>query len=76
MIKHKFDAAWPPQLRYSRDFLSCLYLKKVWMQISRVYFGFPVICDVRHRKTDLKVFVVVIPNEGWGRVAAPILPWV
>ncbi len=29
--------------------------------------------DVRHEKTDLKVFVVVIPKEGWARVAAPIL---
>ncbi len=26
-----------------------------------------------HEKTDLKVFVVVIPKEGWARVAAPIL---
>ncbi len=25
------------------------------------------------RQTDLKVFVVVIPKEGWARVAAPIL---
>ncbi len=30
-------------------------------------------CDARHEKTDLKVFVVVIPKEGWARVAAPIL---
>ncbi len=30
-------------------------------------------CEVRHEKTDLKVFVVVIPKEGWTRVAAPIL---
>ena len=33
--------------------------------------------DVRHEKTDLKVFVVVIPKEGRARVrarvAAPIL---
>ncbi len=30
---------------------------------------------MRHEKTDLKVFdfVVVIPKEGWARVAAPIL---
>ncbi len=26
--------------------------------------------DVCHEKTDLKVFVVVIPKEGWARVAA------
>ncbi len=31
------------------------------------------IFDVHHEKTDLKVFVVVIPKEGWARVAAPIL---
>ncbi len=29
--------------------------------------------DMCHEKTDLKVFVVVIPKEGWVRVAAPIL---
>ncbi len=29
--------------------------------------------EVHHEKTDLKVFVVVIPKEGWARVAAPIL---
>ncbi len=29
--------------------------------------------DVRHEKTDLKVFVVVIPKEGWARMAASIL---
>ncbi len=29
--------------------------------------------EVCHEKTDLKVFVVVIPKEGWVRVAAPIL---
>ena len=28
------------------------------------------ICDMCHEKTDLKVFVVVIPKEGW----APIDP--
>ncbi len=31
------------------------------------------IFDEHHEKTDLKVFVVVIPKEGWARVAAPIL---
>ncbi len=29
--------------------------------------------DARHKKTDLKVFVVAIPKEGWAHVAAPIL---
>ncbi len=29
--------------------------------------------DACHEKTDLKVFVVVIPKEGWVRVAMPIL---
>ncbi len=29
--------------------------------------------DVCHERTDLKVFVVVIPKEGWARMAAPIL---
>ena len=29
--------------------------------------------DAHYKKTDLKVFIVVIPKEGWARVAAPIL---
>ena len=29
--------------------------------------------DVCHEKTDLKVFVVVIPKEEWAPMAAPIL---
>ncbi len=29
--------------------------------------------DACHEKTDLKVFVVVMPKEGWARVAVPIL---
>ncbi len=33
-------------------------------------------CDARLEKTDLKVFVVVIPKKGWARMAAPILLWV
>ena len=31
------------------------------------------IIDVRHEKTDLKVFVTVIPKEGWVHLAASIL---
>ena len=29
--------------------------------------------DAHHEKTDLKIFVVVIPKEGWAHVAAPTL---
>ncbi len=29
--------------------------------------------DARYEKSDLKVFVVVIPKEGWTRPRAPIL---
>ncbi len=32
--------------------------------------------DMCHEKPDLKVFVVVIPKEGWACMAAPILLWV
>ena len=32
-----------------------------------------VVTDARHEKTDLKVFVAVIPKEGWACVAVPIL---
>ena len=28
--------------------------------------------DTRHEKTDLKVFVVAVPKEGWACMAAPI----
>ena len=28
--------------------------------------------DARHEKIDLKVVVIVIPKEGWARVAAPM----
>ncbi len=28
--------------------------------------------DAHHEKTDLKVFVVVIPKERWAHVAAPM----
>ena len=31
--------------------------------------------DVCHKKTDLKVFVVVISKEGWARVAVPSFFW-
>ncbi len=31
------------------------------------------IFDAHREKIDLKVFVVVIPKEGWARVAAPTL---
>ncbi len=29
--------------------------------------------EARHEKTDLKVFVVVMPKQGWAHVPAPIL---
>ena len=29
--------------------------------------------DACHEKTDLKVFVLVIPKEGWVHVAVPVL---
>ena len=32
-----------------------------------------MINDVHHEKIDLKVFVAVIPKEGWAHAAAPIL---
>ncbi len=35
------------------------------------FFNFliPSIFDMRHEKTDLKVFVVVIAKEGWARMS-------
>ncbi len=32
-----------------------------------------IMYDARHKKTDLKAYVVVIPKEGWERVAVYIL---
>ena len=43
-------------------------VSKVGKAVDRVS-----IFDMRHEKTEFKVFVVVIPQEGWARVAAPIL---
>ena len=48
---------------YSLYFLICLL----------IYHHEITIYDACHKKTDLKVFVVVIPKDGWVRVAVPIL---
>ncbi len=42
-------------------------MKLIWLKEIHENF------EVCHEKIDLKVFVVVIPKEGWARVAAPIL---
>ncbi len=39
----------------------------VWLDILDILY------DARLEETDLKVFVVVMPKEGWARVVAPIL---
>ena len=44
-----------------KQFTLCLYRARL------------VTNEERHRKTDLKVFVIVIPKEVWARMAAPIL---
>ncbi len=43
-------------------------LKSLWLMNGRT-----MLFDARHEKTDFKVFVVVIPKEGWAHVATPIL---
>ncbi len=43
----------------------------IWVTIE--YTHHETHCDTRHEKIDLKVFVVVIPKEGWASVAAPTL---
>ncbi len=60
------------------DFLGELFsLRRSIMSTSGNMFSniFQLIAsfDVRHEKTDLKAFVVVIPKEGWASVAVPIL---
>ena len=42
-----------------------VYLQKLSENIPDAFLSF----DVRHEKTDLKVFVVVIPKEGCARMA-------
>ncbi len=45
-------------------------------RIPRVQLGqVPCWNDAHHKKTDIKVFVVVIPKEGWARVAPPSFFW-
>ncbi len=41
--------------------------------VDRISYIHSLLYDARHEKIDLKVFVVVIPKEGWARVAALIL---
>ncbi len=53
-----------PKITKTRNFLA--------VDLQRVYSPTMWI-DARREKTDLKVFVVVIPKEGWVRVAVPIL---
>ena len=47
--------------------------EKIAPSISLLYIIITQKNDARHEKTDLKVFAIVIPKEGWTRVAAPIL---
>ena len=58
----------------NRNYNTFLRQKKI-LQTSppqhQDYFLSP--CDARHEKTDLKVFVIDIPKEGWARMAAPSL---
>ena len=35
--------------------------------------GISLLYEVCHERTDLRVFVIVIPKGGWVRMAAPIL---
>ena len=47
------------------DYLSTV----ITLTVSRKLFTY----GAGQEKTDLKVFVVVMPKEGWARVAAPTL---
>ncbi len=44
-----------------------------YASVDEIPLDSPGKCKVRHEKTDRKVFVVVIPKEGWAHVVAPIL---
>ena len=51
-------------LDYLLDFqLVCLFTSIAWFINNKWH------PDARHEKTDLKVFVVVIPKKGWARMA-------
>ncbi len=52
---------------------SCQAILTIFKQTKNVVHTVYGVC---HEKTDLKVFVGVIPKEGWMHVAAPILLWV
>ena len=58
-----------PRMRSNTSARSLSDVSRRRMKTSRLQGTY----DARHEKTDLKVFVVVIPKEGWARVAAPIL---
>ncbi len=59
--------------------------QKPWQKVTKSLFAESLVSlrdgirksykkhDVRHEKTDHKVFVVVMPKEGWAHVATPIL---
>ncbi len=62
-----FQLGFPPGFNGSRISYGQVR-KKPNVTIESIFRG-----EVRHEKTDLTVFVVVIPKEGWARMAAPIL---
>ena len=49
----------------------CITVSEVTFELVQLHFRgfFLLTCDARHEKTNLKIFVVVIPKEGlagWG----------
>ncbi len=68
---------WPFSLQqinaFSNSISMCFEIMLVWKlrftSLSHIKHAY----DVCHEKTDLKIFVIVIPKEGQACVAAPIL---
>ncbi len=65
----------PPLIWKPRGFITFLHTKSwTWSPYScYCENGDQLLHDARHEKTDLKVFVVVIPKEGWARPHTPTL---
>ncbi len=74
LCKSLVNHATPEHAECQRE--GCCFLGGVYPDHTRGCLNVSKLSDTCHEKTDLKVFVVVIPKEGWAREVAPILLWV
>ncbi len=68
--------AWRLESNFNSDIFQSEYLRRLSISYLQTFQAFSLKMisksDARHKKMCLKIFVVVIPKEGWARVAAPI----